>query len=164
MAFASCSATRVARVIVSNPACRKTITRREEQMQSTTTAPSDGHKLSSVENTSIELQRLRRMASLLDSAFRIPGTEFRIGWDTILGLIPGVGDVATGLASASIVGYAARKGVRRRVIARMLANVGIDVLVGAIPVLGDVFDAGFKANLRNVKLLERELSARKETM
>ncbi len=71
------------------------------------------------------LSRIRALATLLDNAYRVPGTNFRIGWDTIIGLIPGIGDVATGIASASIVGYAMRLGVRKRVLARMLANLGM---------------------------------------
>lgn len=112
------------------------------------------------EDAHLHLKRIRALATLLDNAYRVPGTNFRIGWDTILGLAPGVGDVATGMASATIVGYAMRLGVRKRVLARMLANVGIDVTIGAIPLLGDLFDAAFKSNLRNVILVERELAKR----
>ncbi|MCA9159785.1 MAG: DUF4112 domain-containing protein, partial [Planctomycetales bacterium] len=73
---------------------------------------------------------------------------------------PGVGDVATGIASASIIGYAIRLGVRKGVLARMLANLAVDVTIGAIPLLGDLFDAAFKSNVRNVALLEHELARR----
>jgi hypothetical protein len=112
------------------------------------------------ESLRLHLQRIRALATLLDNAFRVPGTNFRIGWDNIIGLIPGVGDVTTGIASASIVGYAMRLGVRKRVLARMLANLGADVTIGAIPLIGDLFDAAFKSNMRNVALLERELARR----
>lgn len=114
----------------------------------------------STEERHHHLTRIRALATLLDNAFRIPGTNFRIGWDSVIGLIPGVGDVASGIASASIVGYAVRLGVRKRVLARMLANLGIDVTIGAIPLIGDLFDAAFKSNMRNVALLERELARR----
>lgn len=108
----------------------------------------------------LALQRMRSLAKMMDAAYRIPGTNFRFGWDAVLGLIPGVGDLAAGVVSASIVGYAVKMGVRKRTLARMLANMGVDMTVGAVPLLGDLFDAGFKANLRNVALLERELSRR----
>ena len=107
-----------------------------------------------------QLERIRVLATLMDNAFRVPGTSFRFGWDSILGLIPGVGDVATGIASASIIGYAIRLGVRKGVLARMLANLAVDVTIGAIPLLGDLFDAAFKSNVRNVALLEHELARR----
>ncbi len=113
-----------------------------------------------IEDGHLHLKRIRALATLMDNAFRVPGTNFRIGWDTILGLVPGIGDVATGIASASIVGYAMRLKVRKRVLVRMLANVGIDVTIGAIPLLGDIFDAAFKSNVRNVALVERELARR----
>lgn len=109
------------------------------------------------------LTRIRALATLLDNAFRIPGTNFRIGWDSVIGLIPGVGDLATAIASASIVGYAMRLRVRKRVLARMMANLGIDVTIGAVPLIGDLFDAAFKSNMRNVALLERELLRRLES-
>ncbi len=112
------------------------------------------------DEAALALQRMRALAQMMDTAFRIPGTNFRFGWDALLGFIPGVGDLATGIVSASIVGYALKVGVRKRTAARMLANLGVDVVVGAVPLLGDMFDAGFKANMRNVALLERELARR----
>lgn len=115
------------------------------------------------EEIAIALQRMKAVAEFMDTAYRIPGTNFRFGWDAILGLIPGVGDLATGIVSASIVGYAVRLGVRKRTLARMLANMGVDMTVGAVPLLGDIFDARFKANLRNVALLEREIAKRVKT-
>lgn len=99
-------------------------------------------------------RRLARLAWLLDASFRVPGTGVRFGWDALIGLIPGVGDAATGLLAAWIVAEAARLGAPGSVLARMLGNVGLDLLVGAVPLLGDLFDAGFKANQRNVRLLE----------
>ncbi len=106
------------------------------------------------------LQRIRKLAVWLDAAYRIPGTNYRIGWDTLIGLIPGAGDAASGIAAAAIVAYGMRLGVRKRTIARMLANVGLDLTVGSIPLLGDIFDTTFKANLRNVSLIEKELAQR----
>ena len=104
-----------------------------------------------------DLQRIRQIAKWMDAAYQVPGTRFRIGWDSLLGLIPGVGDVATSFATTAIIAYGVRLGVRKRVIVRMLGNLGIDLAVGSIPLLGDLFDATFKANQRNVRLIERDL-------
>ena len=103
----------------------------------------------------VDLSRVRQLARLLDAAVRIPGTEVRLGFDAILGLIPGAGDVAGGILSAFIILRAARLGAPRSVLARMVMNVVIDTAVGSVPVLGDVFDVAWKSNLRNVALLER---------
>lgn len=100
---------------------------------------------------------LRTLGHLLDEAFPIPGTRFRVGFDSLLGLVPGVGDGLTSVLSAYIVVQAARLGVPVPVLARMLLNVAVDGLVGTIPVLGDLFDAGWKANVRNLALLRAEL-------
>lgn len=97
-------------------------------------------------------RRLRRIAHLMDSSIRVPGTRYRVGLDALIGLIPGVGDAAGLAVSAYVVLAARRLGVPRRTLARMAANVGVDALVGSIPVLGDVFDLGFKANRRNLRL------------
>ena len=97
----------------------------------------------------------RALARVLDSAVGIPGTPFRIGLDAILGLIPGGGDVASAALSGYIVLAAAKRGVPRTVIARMLLNVLVDTAVGSVPILGDIFDVAFKSNQRNVALLER---------
>ena len=100
---------------------------------------------------------LDALARLLDSAFRIPFTRIRFGVDAIIGLIPGVGDVWGGIASAYIVLAAARRGAPKAVLLKMLFNIGVELLVGTIPVLGDLFDVTWKANVRNVGLLERHL-------
>lgn len=101
------------------------------------------------------VERLRRLAVLLDDSIPIPGTRFRVGVESIIGLIPGAGDLAGGAFSLYILLQAARMGVPRPLLVRMGTNLVIDVVVGAVPVLGDLFDAGFKANLRNLALLER---------
>ncbi len=101
------------------------------------------------------LEALQRWATLLDAAFGIPGTRIRFGIDALVGLVPGAGDALAGLFSAAILLQAGRMGVPRVVLTRMLANVLLDVVVGAIPFLGDLFDVGWKANLRNVRLLDR---------
>lgn len=106
------------------------------------------------------LRRLRRLANLLDTAFTIPGTRWRIGLDAIIGLVPGVGDLVTSAFALYIVVEAHRLGVRGGTLARMLANVAIDFLIGSIPLLGDIFDTAWKCNVRNLQLLEREMETR----
>ncbi len=108
--------------------------------------------------TRTEIDELDRLSTLLDSRFRIPGTGIRFGWDSLLGLIPGVGDVVTLAPSAYLIYRGHQLGARKRTLARMATNTGLDFFVGAIPVLGDVFDLIFKANNRNVSLLRKELS------
>ena len=103
------------------------------------------------------LERLRRLGYLLDNAIPIPGTPFSIGWETIVGLVPGIGDLVGGGFSAWIILQAARIGAPPSLLARMGWNLLVDVVVGAVPLLGDLFDAGFKANMRNLALLERHV-------
>lgn len=103
------------------------------------------------------LRRVEFVAGVLDEAIRIPGTDLRIGMDPIVGLLPGVGDLVGGAASLYIILEAARQGAPASVLVRMAANVAIDTLVGAIPVLGDLFDFGWKSNTRNARLLARHL-------
>ena len=110
-----------------------------------------------------KLAGVRALARLLDNAVRVPGTRIGVGLDALIGLVPGLGDIAGGAMSAYVLVTAARLGVPRPVLGRMLVNLGIDALVGAVPVLGDLFDIGFKANVRNVQLLERTLDAPAET-
>ena len=101
------------------------------------------------------LESLRRWARVFDSAFRIPGTQITFGLDPILGLVPGLGDVASPVFSLFFIWHGFRLGVPKVVLARMVLNVLIDTGVGAIPVIGDVFDFGWKANVWNLALLER---------
>ncbi len=103
------------------------------------------------------IERARLLARLLDRLLRIPGTNIGIGLDPILGVIPGLGDALTmGLAGYLIV-QAARAGASRDLLLRMLWNVTVDTLVGSVPVVGDLFDVTWAANLKNVELLERQL-------
>ena len=104
-------------------------------------------------------RRVRTLARLLDNAIAVPGTNWKIGLDPIIGLIPGVGDVIGAVLSGYIVLEAVRAEVPTFTLARMLVNVGIDTLLGAVPALGDVFDAAWKSNAMNVALLERHLVA-----
>ena len=97
---------------------------------------------------------LRKWAVLLDSAFQVPGTQMRFGLDPIVGLIPGAGDLVTAFFSLMILLHAFRLGVPKVIIARMLFNTGADLASGAVPLVGDLFDAAFKANLKNLALLE----------
>ena len=101
------------------------------------------------------VDRLRAIATVLDDAVRVPGTNIRFGLDALLGLLPGAGDAVTGVVSAYAIVLAARLGASPAVIARMATNVLVDVATGTIPVLGDIFDVGWKANRKNVQLLER---------
>ena len=101
------------------------------------------------------LERLRRLGYLLDDSIPIPGTRFRVGLESIVGLVPGVGDLVGGAFSLYIILQAARMGVPASLLTRMGWNLVVDVVVGAVPFLGDLFDAGFKANMRNLALLDR---------
>ena len=103
------------------------------------------------------VRRARTLARLLDSAVRVPGTGIRFGADSVIGLIPGLGDVAGAVVSGYIVLVAARLGAPASVVARMLLNIGVDTVVGSVPVLGDLFDVAWKSNQMNVALLERHL-------
>lgn len=107
------------------------------------------------------LKRIRLLSRLLDEQFRIPGTTYRVGLDGLLGLIPGVGDAAGALLSAYIVYEAIRLGVPSTVLLRMLANIGIDTVGGAIPVVGDIFDMAWKTNKKNAALLHAYLASQR---
>ena len=98
-------------------------------------------------------KNLERLARLMDSRFRIPGTNIRFGLDAILGLIPGVGDFATFLISGMMVSVLAKNGASGFVMARMILNIVVDALIGSIPLIGDLFDIGFRANEKNLKLM-----------
>lgn len=98
---------------------------------------------------------LRRWAILLDSAFPVPGTRIRFGLDALVGLVPGIGDLASPVFTAMILLQAARMRLPRVVQARMVLNAAIDMLLGLLPVAGDLADVAWKANLRNLALLER---------
>jgi hypothetical protein len=102
--------------------------------------------------------RLDALATLLDTAFLLPGTNIRFGVDALIGLSPGIGDAVTTLMSLYIVREARELGVPRHVIARMLMNVALDGVVGAVPFLGDAFDVMWRANRRNMALLQRHLA------
>src|SRR6476620_5568238 len=104
-------------------------------------------------------QDLERLAHWLDTIFEIPGIRLKFGIDALLGLLPGVGDTASALASVYILQAASKYGVPRITLARMTLNIGIDLVAGAIPIVGDLFDVYWKANRKNVELLRRHLKA-----
>ncbi len=113
------------------------------------------YRTSSSPDRQARLERLDRMANKLDARFSVMGLRF--GWDSILGLIPGIGDAATAIPGAYMIYEGARMGARKRVLGRMGANTAIDLVIGGIPVIGDAFDLFFKANRRNIAMLKREL-------
>ncbi len=108
------------------------------------------------------LAQVRWLARLMDDNFRIPGTPLRFGWDSVIGLFPGLGDVLTSAISLLIVHHAWHAGASKLTLLRMLGNVGVDFVVGAIPLLGDLFDFVWKANRKNALLLERHLTRQAE--
>ncbi len=93
----------------------------------------------------------------MDTSFSIPGTPIRFGWDSLLGLIPGVGDVVTAATGGWIIREAHQSGAPSGVMAKMIGNVAVDMVVGVVPLLGDLFDLYWKANVRNARLLEKHL-------
>jgi hypothetical protein len=115
--------------------------------------------LSKAQRKQLDAERqLVELSNLLDQAFQVPGLGVRFGFDALIGLIPGLGDTLTSFASLYILGVAAKMGVPRVTIARMGLNLGIDYVIGSLPLVGDVFDVWWKSNVRNVDLVRRHLS------
>lgn len=110
----------------------------------------------------MRIEDLRRWAALLDSAFRVPGTKMRFGLDPIIGLIPGLGDMVSPAMAVLILWHGARVKVPKVVLARMVINALIDAGVGTIPVIGDLFDFGWKSNQWNLELLERHAQGNRQ--
>jgi hypothetical protein len=104
------------------------------------------------------LNQVRLIARMMDDRFRLPGTNIRFGLDLILGLVPGLGDAVTSAISLLIVHHAWASGASKLTLARMLGNVGVDFLIGSVPIVGDLFDFAWKANRRNARLLEAHLN------
>ena len=117
---------------------------------------------SPAQSRAARIARIDALATLLDTAFIVPGTNIRFGFDAMIGLIPGIGDVITTAMSLYIVREARALGVPHHLIVRMLGNVALDGIVGAVPLLGDVFDVMWRANRRNIALLRNHLLARGE--
>jgi hypothetical protein len=110
-------------------------------------------------------QWAEHLVTLLDDRFRIPGTDFRFGLDPIIGILfPGVGDAVTGVDSVGLMALALRRGVPRVVLFRMILNILVDVVAGSLPIVGDIFDAAYKSNRRNLELIrEHETPGSKAT-
>ena len=106
-----------------------------------------------------ELEELRRFARLLDEAFKIPILNYRVGLEPILGLVPVLGDFSGFVLSGYLIVRAARLGLPRELVVRMVVNALLDAAIGSIPVVGDVFDFFWKVNKRNLRLVERYLGA-----
>lgn len=104
------------------------------------------------------IKRMRVVAHALDEGIPIPGTNFRVGLDPIVGILPGAGDTAAAAVSLYLVVEAARMGVSQSTLLRMLANIGVDTVIGSVPVLGVIFDAFWKANKWNLKLALEDLA------
>lgn len=117
------------------------------------TSPGKPEQLNLVQN----IEHLRNLSRILDNSIAIPGTSYRIGIDPILGLIPGIGDYLGAGFSVYIVLQAARLGASKATISRMALNIILETVLGTIPFLGDIFDASWKANLKNMSLLEEHL-------
>lgn len=100
------------------------------------------------------MKQIARLTKLMDKQFSIPGTNFRFGLDGLLGLIPGMGDVSTFAVSCYLLTLMAKNGASGYVMARMILNVLIDAIIGSIPFIGDIFDFAFKANSRNMRLMQ----------
>ena len=102
-------------------------------------------------------RKLEKLSRALDSQFKIPGTNIRFGWDSVIGLVPGAGDLATAIMAGYIVWQASKMRLSKATLFHMIANVGIDFLGGSIPLIGDIFDLAFKANVKNMELLRKKL-------
>ncbi|MGH6920701.1 MAG: DUF4112 domain-containing protein [Geminicoccaceae bacterium] len=123
--------------------------------------------MTGVERRSVErhsVERLRQLAHLLDDRFRIPGTRYRIGLDGLIGLVPGIGDAVTTVLALYIVLEARRLGVPLTKVGRMGLNVAVDAVLGAVPLVGDLFDVAWKANRRNLGLLLDHLESERQTL
>jgi hypothetical protein len=121
--------------------------------------PSSDRRESSVDRIAVA----RFLAELLDQRFTIPGTSIRFGLDPLLGLIPGIGDAIANLAGSAILLIAAQYRLPKIVLLRMGLNVAFNALIGAVPVVGDIFSIWFRSNVRNAQLLERHVSAERQT-
>lgn len=104
-----------------------------------------------------DLKAVDQIAKLMDSAFRIPGTKITFGWDALIGLIPGVGDSVTALPLVYFLIVGWRHGVSKRTLLLMVARQLVDLLLGSIPLLGDIFDVAYRSNLKNARALREEL-------
>ena len=111
-------------------------------------------------DTADRLARIARVAALLDSRFRLPVIGVRVGWDSILGVIPGIGDAVTTVPAGWMIWQGYQMGARKRTLARMGLNAGIDLIVGGVPIIGDLFDVAFKSHKKNLALLQSDMQRR----
>lgn len=118
-------------------------------------------KTASEEKTAIA--NVESMAKWMDSRFTIPGTDIKFGFDALIGLIPGAGDFATLFISGYMITILAKNGASKLLVARMALNIVIDAVLGSVPILGDIFDVAFKANIRNVKLMREHYVEGRQT-
>lgn len=109
-----------------------------------------------------QFKELDWLAELMDDRFRVPGTNIRFGLDSLVGLVPGIGDSVSSLVSAALVFQVWRKGVPAHVVMRMCGNIAMDFVLGSVPVAGDLFDVGWKANRRNVRLARKHLEEQQD--
>jgi hypothetical protein len=109
-----------------------------------------------------KLLRLKLLGNRLDEIITIPGTKYKIGVDPIIGIFPVIGDLLGSIISIYIIYSGSKMGVSSQVIAKMSINLGIDFIVGLIPVFGDIFDMGWKANKKNIELIEKNINKTKE--
>lgn len=108
-------------------------------------------------DTANRMARIERVAVLLDTRFRLPVIGVRVGWDSIIGLIPGLGDAVTTIPAGWMIWNGYRMGARKSTLARMGLNAGIDLVVGSIPIIGDMLDVAFKSHKRNLALLQSDM-------
>lgn len=111
-------------------------------------------------DTADRLARIARVAALLDSRFRVPVIGVRVGWDSILGVIPGIGDAVTTVPAGWMIWQGYQLGARKRTLVRMGLNAGIDLIVGGVPIIGDLFDVAFKSHKKNLALLQSDMQRR----
>lgn len=144
-------------IVVSEYAMKVTASKSHSSDPSSQLEQSDSLLPTTRADHSDEIKRLGRLCHLMDNAYQLPGTNVRLGLDSAIGLIPGIGDAATAGVSVYMVYRARQLGVRKRTVVRMLGNIAIDTLIGTVPLVGDLFDAAWKANTRNLQLLKEEL-------
>lgn len=107
--------------------------------------------------TRAQLEHIEKLAKMMDSQFALPGTQIRLGIDTLIGLIPGIGDTLSLGIAGYIVAHSAKMGVKKRTLTKMGYNIFVDWLIGLVPLIGDIFDVGWRGNNRNAALLRRSL-------
>jgi len=133
--------------------------RRGELEFQMTYASAPNPRIERLEREGVEaaLARITAVAKLMDSLFAIPGTRIRLGVDSLLGLVPVVGDIASQVVAAYLIWEARQLGVPKFTLWRMVGNTLVDTVVGAVPLVGDAFDVAFRANMKNLRLLQRHL-------